>query len=165
MIRLLPLLAALAGCIPVPVPVPLPPASRPPPTAEPAPAAALEAEIHQRVNRYRASRGLAPLRHDERVAELARRHSAAMAAGRVSFGHDGFAQRAAAVQALFPVAALSENVAYNSGPDPAARIAEQWLASPGHRDNIVGPSDVTGIGVARTAAGVYYATQLFAQQR
>ncbi len=40
-----------------------------------------------------------------------------------------------------------------------------WLRSPGHRENIEGAYDLTGIGVARSRQGVYYFTQLFAGTR
>ena len=36
-----------------------------------------------------------------------------------------------------------------------------WLQSPGHRRNIEGDFDLTGIGIVRVAAGTYFFTQLF----
>jgi uncharacterized protein YkwD len=160
----LPLL--LSGCVGIAVPsAPLPAPSGPAATAPPASVAAVEAEVHQRINRHRESRGLAPLAHDERVAEIARRHSRAMAERRTPFGHDGFEARAEEVGRLFTVGRLAENVAYDSRPEVAARVVEGWIRSSGHRANLEGPFDVTGVGAARAPDGTYYFTQIFAARR
>jgi uncharacterized protein YkwD len=56
----------------------------------------------------------------------------------------------------------AENVASNKGHDqPALQAVEGWLASRRHRSNIEGPYDLTGVGVARNAAGEVYFTQMF----
>lgn len=127
--------------------------------------AAVEAEVHERINRHRTSRGLAPLALDERVAEIARRHSRAMAEGRTSFGHDGFGARAAEVGRLFPLGKMAENVAYDSRPEVAERVVEGWIRSSGHRANLEGAFDATGIGAARARDGTWFFTQIFAARR
>jgi hypothetical protein len=38
-----------------------------------------------------------------------------------------------------------------------------WIKSPGHRHNIVGRYNLTGIGIVRDSAGKLYYTQLFAR--
>jgi len=40
-----------------------------------------------------------------------------------------------------------------------------WLKSPGHRKNIKGDFDVTGIGVSKNAQGDYYFTQIFIKRQ
>ena len=57
---------------------------------------------------------------------------------------------------------VGENVAFNRGHrDPAAEAARGWLASRKHRENIEGPYQLTGVGVATNAAGEVYFTQIF----
>lgn len=86
-----------------------------------------------------------------------------MAAGSRPFGHGGFDQRAAEVRALTPARSLAENVAFDgrAGTTLAAGIAAGWFASPGHRRNIEGDFDLTGIGAARASDGVTHLTQVF----
>ncbi len=94
------------------------------------------------VNEYRTRHGVAPLVAEDKLAALARQHSADMAsAGRMS--HDGF-------QARFQDsghAMCVENVGWNY-PTPAQQLAA-WEASPGHERNMSDPR-VThmGVGVA-----------------
>lgn len=168
-LRLLPLSLVLAGCVAVGAPAGRVPGGPsvpgPAPAPPPATAAAVEAEVHERINRHRADRGLPPLVHDAGVAEIARGHSRAMAERRRPFGHDGFDERADRLGALFAVRSLAENVAYDSRPDVAARTVEGWIRSAGHRANLEGAFDVTGVGVARAADGTWYFTQIFASRR
>jgi uncharacterized protein YkwD len=149
--------------------VQLPVASRPASPASagaatPAPAE-LEREIHLQVNQYRARRGLPPLAYDERVAAVARSHSAAMASGERAFGHQGFQERTEAVVRVVPAArAFAENVAYDgrTGPRLAQLVVQGWIDSPAHRANLEGRYDLTGIGVAVARDGRRYFTQIFA---
>ena len=156
-------LALLAGCAGAP-PSPAPPVAGPPAGA-PATVSApeLERELLGLLNEHRAGRGLAPLAPHPALADLAREHSRAMAGGGRPFGHDGFEERSAAAAAAYPLRAFAENVAYHSdAPRLAGRIASGWIASPPHRANLEGAFDATGIGAARSPAGVWYLTQLFA---
>lgn len=156
----------LSGCVGLALPVSSPPDSTLPTASAPsAPVAVVEAEVHERINRHRASRGLSPLAHDERVAEIARRHSRAMAEGRTPFGHDGFDSRAAELGRLFPVRRMAENVAYDSRPEVAERVVQGWIRSSGHRVNLEGPFDATGVGAARAPDGTWFFTQIFAARR
>jgi uncharacterized protein YkwD len=143
-----------------PEPPPLPPArgaSRAGPSN-----AALEREVYDLVNRHRRARRLGPLMLDARISEQARGHSVDMATGRARFGHQGFEDRARALGRVMPVRRSAENVAVNQGyAAPASQAFEAWLASPGHRTNIEGTYDATGIGVARTRSGEIYFTQIF----
>ena len=126
----------------------------------------LEANVQREVNTYRALRGLSPLVADETIAAVARRHSEAMAAGRVQFSHDGFEERAEALQRSLPYRSVAENLALNRGaPEPDARALAGWLESSGHQQNIVGDFDMTGVGVAQAPDGSYYFTQLFLKRR
>jgi uncharacterized protein YkwD len=122
----------------------------------------LEATVFEEINRRRVSLRLDPLEHDDRLAEQARRHSRNMAEGTVPFGHQGFQERVA--ESGLEVISAAENVSRNRGHDDPAMVAvEGWLDSPGHRTNIDGDYNRTGIGVARSPEGVYFFTQLFAK--
>jgi uncharacterized protein YkwD len=121
---------------------------------------ALEAEVFELVNRHRQALGLRALELNERLGRAARLHSAAMAAGRVPLGHDGF-------RARFDATGLdcqrsAENVAFNERrPRPGSEVVDGWLRSRAHRNSIEGLYEVTGVGVASNADGAVYFTQVF----
>jgi len=124
--------------------------------------AALERAAYELVNRHRRARGLAPLALDPRISQEARLHSLTMADGRTPFGHDGFADRVNALSHVMTCRRSAENVASNKGHrDPASEAVQGWLESRAHRENIEGAYSLTGIGVARNAAGEVFFTQIF----
>ncbi len=56
--------------------------------------------------------------------------------------------------------ACAENVAF--GQSSPKEVMEDWMSSPGHRDNILGSAyGKIGIGCVRTATGTYYWVQIF----
>lgn len=160
---------ALGACaLPLPgAPAPGTPGAPLPPGAPQAAHAALEREVHGWVNRERAERELPALRYDERLAAIARDHSIAMASRRERFGHGGFDARADAADRALGIRAISENLAFNNHPADrtAATAMNGWMKSPIHRENLLGPYELTGAGVARAADGTYYYTQLFVALR
>jgi uncharacterized protein YkwD len=122
--------------------------------------------VHNQVNQYRASHGLPPLSLDARISEQARVHSQNMAIGTVPFSHDGFTQRVQTIAKVIPYSGAAENVAYNQGySDPATQAVQGWLRSTGHRTNIEGQYNLTGIGIAKNSQGEYYFTQIFIRSR
>lgn len=126
----------------------------------------IEQTIHTQINDYRTKRGLPKLTIDERISNIARTHSQNMANGKVPFGHNGFSERVKVISTMIPYSAAAENVAYNKGySDPATKAVEGWLNSTGHRQNIEGNYNLTGIGVALNAKGEYYFTQIFIRRR
>jgi uncharacterized protein YkwD len=123
--------------------------------------AALEEAVYDQVNAHRQSHGLAPLAPDARISREARRHSRAMAE-RKTLGHDGFDDRVQALRRVMPCRRTAENVAMNQGHrDPASEAVRGWLGSQAHRQNIEGPYELTGVGIARNAKGEVYFTQIF----
>ncbi|PSB00721.1 CAP domain-containing protein [Merismopedia glauca CCAP 1448/3] len=123
---------------------------------------ALELIIFNRVNQYRLSQNLKPVKLHPRITELAREHSRKMAKGEVPFSHNGFEDRVKAISIALPYQGASENVAYNYGyQDPAQYTISGWINSPGHQKNMVGKYNLTGIGVAKNYKGEYYFTQIF----
>lgn len=117
-------------------------------------------DIVRYINEYRKSRGLSALTLNSKISHEAKNHSEDMARHRVSFGHDGFQTR---MDHLYSNIQHSrggaENVAYNY--KTAKIVVANWIKSPGHRQNIVGNYDLTGVGIARDVAGKIYYTQLF----
>ena len=124
----------------------------------------LEKAVNQQINQYRASKKLPPLRVDPQMTQIARIHSENMANGKATFSHDGFEGRAKAI--TIPYQSVAENLAYNMGySDPVRNAVEGWIKSEGHRKNMEGQFNLTGIGIAKNAKGEYYFTQLFVRSR
>lgn len=128
--------------------------------------ASIEKAVHNQVNQYRANRNLPPLSLNYRITEQARIHSRNMANGTVPFSHDGFNQRVQTIAKVIPLSTAAENVAYNQGySNPATQAVQNWLNSSGHRANIEGSYNLTGVGVTKNARGEYYFTQIFIRSR
>ncbi|MDP1835032.1 MAG: CAP domain-containing protein [Chlamydiales bacterium] len=125
----------------------------------------LERSVHDKVNAQRSSKGLPSLEYNESIASIARQHSENMANNAVPFGHGRVQQRYDDIKLLITVTKLAENVAYAWGySNPDEIVVQGWINSEGHRKNMEGDYNVTGIGVAQGADGAYYFTQLFAKQ-
>lgn len=126
---------------------------------------ALEQYIHTKVNRYRQSRDLQPLRYNEELARVAREHSKNMASGRVTFGHGGSDARSAELHVKIHIIAFGENVAFAHGyNNPGLAFVNGWIGSDGHRANMEGNFAMSGVGIAESWDGTVYATQVFASQ-
>ncbi len=83
-----------------------------------------------------------------------------MANKSVAFGHDGFDNRIdVIISKIGRINAAAENVAY--GQMNASTVVNGWLRSPGHKKNIEGDYNLTGIGVYKDANGTIYFTQIF----
>lgn len=113
-------------------------------------------------NRYRAAKGLPPLRWSDEIAAVALEHAAQMAAGVAPFNHDGFNERSARLPRTGR-GASAENLAMNRGVHAVADTAvDGWIKSKGHRENLEGAFILVGIGVAQSPSdGAFYLTQLF----
>lgn len=117
------------------------------------------------INNIRKKHGLCPLKNWTQLANCAREHSQNMASGKTSFGHNGFEERAKAMQKQANLSSFAENVAYSYNyADPVKVAVDGWMKSPGHRENILGDFEESGIGVAISSDGKFYATQLFAKR-
>ncbi|MFO7179150.1 MAG: CAP domain-containing protein [Pseudomonadota bacterium] len=118
------------------------------------------------VNRERKRHGLPPLAYDERLAEIARHHSADMRDHRF-FAHESpttgsLEDRLNAAGYLF--LAARENL--SEAPD-VEKSQESLMRSPGHRENILS-RDVTHVGIGIVKGGVedpenLMVTQVFAR--
>ena len=129
------------------------------------PEVGMEQEIARYVNQHRATKGLAALATDPRITAQCRRHCAQMA-GKGEISHRGFSGRATAMRESFGHAIVAENVGMNYGmPDPARKMANRWISSEGHRQNIEGNYHLTGVGVVKTNEGKYFFSEIFVGQQ
>lgn len=89
------------------------------------------------VNEARAANGLRPLRVDATLTRAARSYSSTLIRTDV-FTHGALGARLARAGAQGPV--FGENLAWGSGSRATAQgIVRGWLASPGHRANVLRP--------------------------
>ena len=131
----------------------------------------VEARVLALVNELRMERGVKPLERDRKLDAAAEYFGGYMAsAGRLEHGADGSTPAARVKQRGYAYCVVSENIAYeySSRGFTAERLAHSfvdgWRDSPTHRDNILDPEVTqTGLGVARSDKGEYYAAQLFAR--
>ena len=138
---------------PAPVPIPIPPAL----PAEPiTPDQELIHQVWIEINSFRVSRQKATLAFDTALAEQAQSHSNDMA-HQLRLDHDGFSGR---IQAVHPNTAAAENVEYNPYTN-ASDIVRQWVNSPPHRANMLGPYNLIGIGFRTGKDGNNYWTATF----
>jgi uncharacterized protein YkwD len=126
---------------------------------------AMEEDVHEQINAYRESQGLAPLGADETIGEASRGHSQDMLDEKVEFGHDGFESRVVAIDKVLDLSTAGENVAYNVGfDDPATTAVQQWLDSPPHLENVIGDYELAGVGIAKGPGKTFYFTQIFVKE-
>ena len=126
----------------------------------------LERQVFDLINQQRGKIGLANLEWNDDVAEIAREHSENMANFNF-FSHTDLQglmvnDRADAI-GIRKWRAIGENIAYNRGyENPAASAVERWMQSPAHRENLLNNRwRESGIGIAVTADGTYYFTEVF----
>lgn len=112
------------------------------------------------VNKYRQAHHLPSLKMNDNISQTAKGHSIAMADQKVSFGHTKFNERIKHLYKIIPNSSGgAENVAYyKKGPK---ELVDAWIASRGHRHNILGNYNQTGIGIAHNKKGWGYYTQIF----
>ena len=112
------------------------------------------------VNQYRTQHHLPPMKLVPMISQQAVIHSQEMAEHHIPFGHVDFNKRINYLYGHIQNCRTgAENVAYNYRN--AQHVVSQWLTSPGHKRNIQGNFNLTGIGVARDAYGKLYFTQIF----
>lgn len=128
--------------------------------------AALERRVLELVNIRRRQYGLQPVIWNSDAARVARIHSQNMAAYNF-FSHQGRdgkrVNERADAGGLRKWQALGENIAYNRGyGSPLESAVQSWMNSPGHRENILNNRwQQSGVGIALTANGTYYFTEVF----
>jgi uncharacterized protein YkwD len=134
---------------------------------EPGPApSADEKAVLELTNKVRADRQLPLLTVNATLTKVARAHSANMAKQeKMEHVLDGKTPAERVKAAGYDYARVGENVAVGENVS-VRRIVEGWMASKGHRENILEPEYAeTGIGTARNDKGEVYYTQLFGSPR
>lgn len=124
----------------------------------------IEKEVLALINTYRANNGFSELEMSPIIWKEARNHSKNMALGNIPFGHSGANDRFNRISTEIEAVknnSFAENVAI--GPD-AQTIVDLWLTSTqGHKENIEGNYNLTGVGIAVDGTNSYYCTQIFAR--
>jgi uncharacterized protein YkwD len=126
----------------------------------------LERKLFGMLNDIRVKQGLTELVWNDDVASVARLHSTNMAEQNF-FSHRGsdgsMVDDRADKVGLGNWRLIGENIAYVKGfDDPGPVAIEKWLESTMHRQNLLRPNwEFSAVGVAVTADGVYYITQVF----
>ena len=126
----------------------------------------LERRAFELINQQRSKISLEPLAWCDDAAKIARLHSENMA-NHNFFSHTGMDGSLVNDRADFfgikKWQAIGENIAYNQGFDnPVEFAVERWMQSPKHRDNLLNTRwKESGIGIAITASGTYYFTEVF----
>jgi len=126
------------------------------------PVPSLEEEVLTEINAHRAQRGLSALEMNNTLRNLARGHSEKMALEGDDPDHAGFEARVEEIRAELGNGSVAENVA--SGGGDVTAIVQLWIDSEGHKDNIEGSYDLTGIGVVKDEEGRHFYTQIFFNQ-
>lgn len=122
--------------------------------------AAMQKEILYHINKYRITHGMLMLKTNHLITQEATIHSQDMAKHKLPFGHLKYEQRMGRLfKTIDHAKGGAENVAYNY--KTAEIVVKEWLKSPGHRQNIRGNYNLTGIGIARDERGRIYYTQMF----
>lgn len=127
----------------------------------------MEMDTHAAVNDEREAESLSRLVMNETIRKVARAHSQDMI-DRDFFGHtspDGASLGDRLADARVSYARVGENIAWNRGyVNPVTVAVEAWMASPGHRANILRPEfALTGIGIALAPDDACYFTQVFVE--
>lgn len=119
----------------------------------------MRSELNRQINAKRSIYKEAPLPLNDTLNAIAQKHSEDMAAGRLPLGHDGFANRADQIRAHFgEYGPIAENVVEG---DNATEAVELWWTSEGHKANMLGDYNLTGIGAAKSKSGIWLCTQIF----
>ena len=113
-----------------------------------------EAEFLSKINAARAANGLGALQLDAALRSYARSHTEEMAAAGEIY-HSSEAELTAAAGAGW--SGIAENVGKGSSP---TSLHNAFMASPGHKANILGDYNYVGIGTD-TSGGALYVTVVF----
>jgi uncharacterized protein YkwD len=118
-----------------------------------------ETKILELINAHRQSLRLSALLPHKDIVSTAAAHTANMATGKTAIGHEGFEGRAADLITRLDAITAAENVAY--GQTSPEEVVKNWLDSAGHRQNIEGNYNLTGIATQTDAEGRNVFTQIF----
>ena len=130
----------------------------------------LERQVFDLINERRVQSGLFLLEWSDDIAKMARQHSENMAHHKF-FSHTDLkglmVNDRDDAYGIKKWQAIGENIAYNRGyENPAVFAVERWMQSPSHRENLLSSRwKESGIGIAVTADGTYYFTEVFLSRK
>lgn len=120
----------------------------------------LEYSIYKQINNHRLKKGLPPLALNAQLTEQARRNSQLLASNQIAFRKEDVSQANQSLNHL-PHHGTSTLIAWNRGYiNPAQTTVDIWLTDNSSIKSIEGKYELTGVGIARNAAGKYYVTQI-----
>ena len=124
----------------------------------------MQGEVLQYINEYRAKKGLSPLVMNDTISAAAMSHCKYLGNKAHRLNHDGFEDRMHnLMQVVKPCYSAAENVA--RGQKDAREVVNGWLSSPGHRENIEGDYNLSGIAIYKDKDGMLYFTQIFLKRK
>lgn len=119
--------------------------------------------VFNRVNADRGAAGLGGLNWNPRLACLAMEWSQVQARNG-AMSHRNLGETISS-PGFGSYAGLAENVFVGPGSSDGNMIHNAWMASPSHRDNIMGNYDAIGFGWARSGDDRLFATENFGRHR
>ena len=132
--------------------------------SQPAEYADMETEVLRYVNEYRAGKGLGPLAMNDTINRAAMEHCKYLGNKAHRLNHDGFEERMHGLMSVIkPCYSAAENVA--RGQKDAKEVVNNWISSPGHRENIEGDFNLSGIAIYKDREGMLYFTQIFLKRK
>lgn len=119
----------------------------------------IEMEIIDLINEYRLENGLLALELEKGFVKFkAKEHNLYMIRNKV-ISHDLFSSRADEIIKVVKANGVAENVAF--GFFNAKDLVDAWIASSGHRKNIVGDFNFFEISAEQNSGGAWYFTNIF----
>ena len=120
-----------------------------------------ELELLDLVNAYRVENGLNALQIIQHISYKSEEHNDYMIATN-TVSHDNFSSRKANLEQVVGAVRVGENVAYGFSTPQATLNA--WIASEGHRVNLLGNYTHFGLSIRENADGRKYYTNIFVKK-
>ncbi len=122
-------------------------------------------KVLERINDYRAENGLEPLTLDETLMKAAQTRGEELISSYSHTRPDGTKWHTVLSEVSFSYRSAGENIAWNEGTLRTAKFTvNAWIDSPGHRANILGDYEITGICCVHSGGKAYW-VQLFAKKQ
>jgi uncharacterized protein YkwD len=122
---------------------------------------ATELELLDLVNAYRVENGLNALQIIQHISYKSEEHNNYMITTN-TVSHDNFSSRKANLEQVVGAVRVGENVAYGFSTPQATLNA--WIASEGHRVNLLGNYTHYGLSIRENADGRKYYTNIFVKK-
>lgn len=120
-----------------------------------------ELELLDLVNAYRVENGLNALQIIQHISYKSEEHNNYMIVTN-TVSHDNFSSRKANLEQVVGAVRVGENVAYGFSTPQATLNA--WIASEGHRVNLLGNYTHFGLSIRENADGRKYYTNIFVKK-